>query len=54
MQDKFLIQQIEGKKQEILQLVKQHGFTYPIVIVHSHELDRLVCILIKQNRDQNY
>ncbi|MGY1423414.1 aspartyl-phosphate phosphatase Spo0E family protein [Bacillus cereus] len=43
-----LEKQIESKKQELLRLVTQYGYTHPLVISHSQELDQLVHLFMIQ------
>ncbi|WP_166704716.1 aspartyl-phosphate phosphatase Spo0E family protein [Bacillus albus] len=38
---------IEAKKQELIHLVEQYGFTHDKVISFSQELDRLLNLLIE-------
>ncbi|MBJ8025009.1 MULTISPECIES: aspartyl-phosphate phosphatase Spo0E family protein [Bacillus cereus group] len=48
MSTNLLQEQIEIKKQELLQIVKEYGFTHPLVISHSQELDRLIYLFMIQ------
>ncbi|PEA01790.1 aspartyl-phosphate phosphatase Spo0E family protein [Bacillus cereus] len=42
-----LQKQIENKQQVLLQLVQQYGFTHPLVISPSYELDQLIYLYMK-------
>jgi hypothetical protein len=48
---KKLNQVIEKKKEELISLVKQYGFTHEKVICYSRELDLLLYNLMKSNRN---
>ncbi|HDR8142086.1 MULTISPECIES: aspartyl-phosphate phosphatase Spo0E family protein [Bacillus] len=45
------LNQVIEKKEELISLVKQYGFTHEKIICYSRELDLLLYDLMKSNRN---
>ena len=48
MENKELLNQIEEKRQELTQLIIEHGFTSELVLTTEHEFDRLIVLHLHQ------